>query len=282
MKDVIQAYLFELILVLLVLYALVSTHISMARKKSWVQRSVAEAIDESKKQILESISPRVVFCASIEQVQSEAAEIILAAVNEFSGAVEENARLIVAGDSKRVDISQYFVTIYGAASLINEDDDGNLDDEARQRSNTPYDYARQQASLSKLRFRRYVSLLDSAELSSRSDAIRTEYIGWLKRQQRDLINDANYTMVLSPRAPRWGSSNTSIIGNAGIVEIKGHGESAFAIYDRRIATDLRASLRADIYGSLPKNRREVFSGDQASMSWLAAFISECESAEVGG
>lgn len=282
MKDIIQAYLFELILVLLVLYALVSTHISIAKKKSWVERSVADAIEKSKKEILRSINPRVVFCASIDQVQSEAAEIILAAVKQFTDAVEENARLINTGDSNRIDISQFFVTIYGAASLINEDDDGTLDNTDRQQSNTPYDYARQQASLSKLRFRRYVSLLDSAELSSRSEAIRLEYIGWLKRQQRDLINDANYAMVLSPRAPRWGSSNTTIIGNEGIIEIKGHGGSAFAIYDRRIATDLRASLRADIYGSLPKNRREIFSGDEASMSWLATFINECERAEAGG
>lgn len=270
MKEIVQAYLFELILVSLVLYALVATHISMATKKSWVERSVADAIAESKRQILESISPRVVFCASIDQVKSEAAEIILAAVKEYSAAVDENEKLKDNGDSRQFDISQYFVTIYGAASLSTEDDG------TKQQSNKPYDKARQQASKSKLRFRRYVSLLDSSELSSRSEPIQTEYIGWLKRQKSDLDRDANYAMIVSPRAPRWGSSNTSIIGNTGIIEIKGHGGSAFAIYDRRIATDLRASLRADIYGGLLQNIREISSGDKASMSWLAAFIRDCE------
>ncbi len=283
MADIIQANFLELTLVFLVLYALVSTHISMARKKSAVEKSVADAIEESKKQIQDSISPRVVFCASIDQVRSEAAEIILAAVNEFSTAVEENTKLIKGGDRERRDISQYFVTIYGAASLSNESDaDKDRDNAVTQQSIARYNHAREKATLCKLHFRRYVSLLDSAELSNRSADVRSEYIDWLKRQQRDLINDANYTMVLSPRAPRWGSSNTSIIGNAGIIEIKGHGGSAFAIYDRRIAIDLRVSLRADIYGSLPKNRREIFSGDETSMSWLDTFINECEKAGDGG
>jgi hypothetical protein len=283
MEDFLRNYFVATILILLILYALVSTHVSIAKKKAAIERSVTDAIEESKKQIKASISPRVVFCASIDQVRSEAAEIILAAVSEFSAAVEENARLAKDGSLIQLDISQYFITIYGAASLINESEvDRNLDDAVKRESITRYRGARDQASQSKLRFRRYVSLLDSGELSSRSEAVRAEYIDWLQRQYQDLQNDPNYTMILSPRAPRWGSSNSTIIGNAGIIEIKGHGGSAFAIYDRRIAVDLRTSLRADIYGSLPKNRREISQGDHESMSWLKAFIDQCTVPEGDG
>lgn len=279
MADFVGTHVYELILVILVLTALVSTQVSISRKGSAIDRSVARAIEESKEQIQTSISPRVVFCASIDQVRSEAAEIILAAANEFDAAVVKNAEFRARGTGKEEDISQYFVTIYGAASLAyQEGADTGSDNAVQQKYLTKYNQARQRASQCKLRFRRYVSLLEPAELPGRSEAVQKQYIAWLNDQKRDLARDANYAMIISPRAPRWGSSNTSIIGNEGIVEIKGHGGSAFAIYSERIASDLRASLRADIDGSLPTNRDEISFANKGSMRKLTKLIKECEEA----
>lgn len=279
MQAFLQECFQEVILGLLVLYALVSTQVSTSKKKAAVEVTVASAIEESANQIKKSISPRVVYCASIDQVRSEAAEIITAAANEFSAAVAENTALMKDGSEERKDISQYFVTIYGAASLFNESEAGaKLGSTVRKQSITRYNDAMLLASEKKLHFRRYVSLLDENEMKSRSEGVRTEYVEWLQNQYQSLLRDANYTMIVSPRAPRWGSSNTSIIANPGLVEIKGHGGSAFAIYDRRIAIDLRASLRGDIYEALPQNKREIFSGDEKNMAWFAELIERCKNA----
>lgn len=278
MTDFLQGHYLELALMLIVLYALVSTHFSIYTKKQAIERTVSDAIKESKTQIEKSISPRIVYCASIDQVRSEAAEIISKAAHEFAKAVQENTDLMKDGSQQRKDISQYFVTIYGAASLFNESDAGKkLDDSIRQQSIERYREALALASEKKLHFRRYVSLIDENELKIRSENVKVEYLEWLHEQLGLLHRDANYTMIVSPRAPRWGASNTSLIANPGIIEIKGHGGSAFAIYDRRIAVDLRVSLRGDIYDALPQNKREVFSGDEESMKWFEGFINKCDS-----
>jgi hypothetical protein len=279
MADFIRAHLYDLILASLVIMALVSTWISIAKNTSAIDESVRQAIEESKNQIKDSIEPEVVFCASIDQVRSEAARIISAAAEEFEIAVAQNAEARAKGESEPKDISQYFITIYGAASLgYQKDLDLALDNAVKQTCLEKYNRARQRASESKLRFRRYVSLLEPGELKNRSDRVQKQYIIWLKDQKSDLEKDANYSMILSPRAPRWGSSNTSIIGNEGIVEIKGQGGSAFAIYSKRIASDLRASLKADIGSALESNRIEISSARQDRMAKLTEVIEACEKA----
>lgn len=277
MQDFFREYYFEAILAVLILYALVSTNIKASRKKSSIEVNVASAIRDAKAQIERAINPRVIYCASIDQVRTEASQIISDAANEFVVASSENSRLIAEGSEERQDISQYFVTIYGAASLFNESDAGKkLDSEARKDSIKRYNDALALAARHKLIFRRYVSLLSETDLAGRSKNIQDEYLHWLHQQRATLEADQNYTMIVSPRAPQWGSSNTTIIANSGLVEIKGHGNSAFAIYDRRIAVDLRASLRGDIYEAMPQNKTEIGSGNSERMKWFDEFISNCE------
>jgi hypothetical protein len=229
-------------LIALIIYALIATNIQIKNNKLEIAIEIEKAVNESSKQIERSISPRVVYWASIDQVRTEAAQIISEAAVEFATAAAENAKLIVEGSEERRDISQYFVTIYGAASLFNESEAGQkLDAADRKLSISRYNEATELAAKHKLQFRRYVSLIGGSELSTRSVGVQNEYIEWLIQQQKALARDANYTIIVSPRAPHWGSSNSSIIGNPGIVEVKGHGNSAFAIYDRRISIDLRSN-----------------------------------------
>lgn len=273
----VQNYLIITTIVIVILSAL-SVKITIRDRKNKIESEFAAAIKKSSSQILQTISPRVVFCSSIEQVRTEAAIIISDAAKNYSDAIKRNSD-IRAEDTKGEleELSQYFVTIYGAASLVNESEAGSvLDDNTRAISIKKYTDALESASESKLQLRRYVSLLRPNDLKDRSPSVRDEYVDWLYEQRKLLKKDPNYVIITSPRAPQWGSSNTSFISNSGLVEIKGHGNSAFAIYDERIAGSLRNSLRKDINDAMPQNRMEINVGNHDRMEWLNDFIANCE------
>lgn len=277
MQEFLQQNFLFIVTIVIVLYAIIALNIRVRTNKEKIEHEFKIEIEKSKEQIENSISPRVVFCSSIEQVRNEAANIISEAADNFSKATEENAKRRAKNKDKLIDISQYFVTIYGAASLFNESEAGSiLSEDVREDSINSYLKALDSAARSKLQRRRYVSLITDSELKDRSESVKKEYIDWLKEQKALIKKDPNYIVIVSPRAPQWGSSNTSIITKSGLIEIKGHGRSAFAIDDERIAIGLRSSLRKSIYDAQPQNRREIHRNDEDSMEWLEKLISSCD------
>ena len=234
-----------------------------------VQIAVDAAIARSRSEINNAISPQVTFCSSIDQVRSEAANLILRASDSFKKAVDHNAEAFEEGAAEPEQVSDYFVTIYGSASLGNESEAGvGLDDEIRRRSIDEYQAALDRAASVQIQFRRYISLMSSAEFRGRSPGVREEYRGWLKGQVEQLNSDPNYTLIVSPRAPQWGTSNTTFLTRDGLIEVKGHGRAAIVVDDQRIAVRLRLSLQSDVYAALKKNRREINRADSAALDWL--------------
>ena len=190
-----------------------------------VQKAIEDAIKDSKKDIERAISPKVIFLSSIDQVRRETAGFISKASDQFKDASDKKAKEVKENESgaSSIDLSKYFITIYGSASLGNESQVGEQpEDEARRESIRKYQAAMDKAKSVQIQFHRYISLMSQGGFGRRSGEIQREYVDWLQKQLRLINDDSNYTLILSPRAPQWGTSSTTFLAYQGIIEVKGH------------------------------------------------------------
>jgi len=226
-----------------------------------------DLISQSKKEVRDALTPYITFLPTIALVRKEAADIISRAAQSFKDARHRNSERFGMGDGKSSeDLTDFYITMYGSAYLGQNHDD--LTSSSKDESITVYQEALRKASKDKVQFRRYVGLIPQSEISSRSEPIKQSYISWLKKQMSYLNSDPSYTLIISPRAPQWGTSNSTIITKDAILELKGNGSTGILIDDSRISNEMRGSLRDDIYDSAPSNRREINIIDDEQIKWL--------------
>jgi len=244
-----------------------------------IQKSVVDAlekeIEESKKAIKDAISPHVIFCPGIDQVRKEAAALIRRAADEYDVAIRKRSNTGGADGADVEPLPEFFITIYGAASLGNRSDaDESISKKESVASIKEYEAALAFSETTNIEFRRYVSLMTADQYENRSDKVKNEYADWLNSQIEQIQKDPNYTLIISPRAPQWGTSNTTFLTRQGLIEVKGHGNAAFVIDDTRIAIRMRASLRQDIYQALPSNVTTINSKRDTELEWFKNQIRE--------
>jgi len=220
-------------------------------------------------ELIRSVSPRIVFCATPEDVAKEAASLVDAARRAFEDRLQKKESSELGGshvDSAAEPESDYrendFVVFYGAAAIGEGDTEGaHL-----------YRKAVDDAMSSGMRVRRYVHLLSPDDLKGRSDPIANTFLAWIGRQYDELMKSPDAFLINNVRAPQWGAANANLVTNAGLLEIKAGGQSALAVYDPAIAATMRRSMRTELNAARLGNRTEYSRSDTAAMKKLRALI----------
>lgn len=205
-------------------------------------------LDDHMEKLLSRVNPRVVHCVSPEEVSYEAVLLI-----------EET---IKARDKHREnDKDNYpFISIFGAVDLGEH--------------HKKYTNSLSEALEKRIRISRYARFLAPEELKSRKKEIIKQYSEWLSRQKEELLSNEHSTLFHNIRAPQWGSANSSLITNIGILEIKASGHAALAIYDESIARTMKNSLHDELEKASNKNKERYTDNN---MEKLEKHISEVKS-----
>lgn len=186
-------------------------------------------LDRHMKALLGRVNPKVVHCVSPEEVSYEAILLIKETINERDKFRDEDKE------------NYPFISIFGAVDLGEH--------------HKEYSNALSAALEKKIRISRYARFLALEELKIRKIEIIQQYYEWLKRQKIELLENEHSTLYDNIRAPQWGSANSSLITNIGILEIKASGHAALAIYDESIARTMKTSLHNELEKASDKNKK---------------------------
>lgn len=85
---------------------------------------------------------------------------------------------------------------------------------------------------------RYISLLDSADYQRRVQRTKSAYKHWIAKQIALLEGNPRYTFYDSPRAPKWGSSRSSIFTKQALLDVVGTGLSGVLVRGEQVAQEL--------------------------------------------
>ncbi len=242
-----------LLMVLILVFAVLVLNFLRTREVTdELQEKIDETIEQSKEEMFKAIQPSVMFCSSRGEVKRAAAELIEDAAENFRKYKEKERNKDKNADIlDKKEYEEYYIAIYGSASLSvkkSEENDAEHKD---------YEAAAQKAKRELIPWRRYVSLLTNNDegqaFKSRTSEKRQEYINWLKHQSKLIAEDPQYTLIVTPRAPEWGTSSTTLLTNGALMEIKADGNAAIVIKGEGVSRNLRRALRDEIQGTKPEN-----------------------------
>jgi hypothetical protein len=119
----------------------------------------------------------------------------------------------------------------------------------------------------RLNVTRYISLLDPAEYKKRDPEVREAYLRWLKKQISLLERNPNYVFFNCLRAPKWGSSRSSIFTERAVLDVIGNGLSGVLIRGEQVARTLREGSQTLFINAANKP-------EQYSKSLLETYVGE--------
>lgn len=85
---------------------------------------------------------------------------------------------------------------------------------------------------------RYISLLDKGDYQRRIPKTQAAYRSWLTKQIALLEGNPHYSFYDSPRAPKWGSSRSSMITQRALLDVVGNGLSGVLIRGDQVAEEI--------------------------------------------
>lgn len=170
-----------------------------------------------------------------------------------------------------------FVIFYGSATLSTpEGSHGRhgarrvlVEDEDLQSPEHVYAGALEAAASDQIRMRRYICLLSTEEFRRRGQAVRREYLEWLRSQYHQLGRNPNYRLTSAVRAPAWNSNAARIITRRQVLEISGNGEAALAVFGVTEAEVVRRHARKTVLGDARNRNQAVHYGESPPWATLA-------------
>lgn len=85
---------------------------------------------------------------------------------------------------------------------------------------------------------RYISLLDISDYRRRIRRTQSAYKAWIAKQIGLLEGNPRYTFYDSPRAPKWGSSRSSIFTKRALLDVVGNGVTGVLVRGDQVAQEL--------------------------------------------
>src|ERR1041385_4534892 len=85
---------------------------------------------------------------------------------------------------------------------------------------------------------RYISLLDVPDYKRRLPKTKAAYKAWLKKQIDLLDGNTHYTFYDSPRAPKWGSSRSTIFTKRSMLDVVCNGVTGVLVRGDQVAREL--------------------------------------------
>lgn len=85
---------------------------------------------------------------------------------------------------------------------------------------------------------RYISLLDISDYQRRIPKTKSAYKAWISKQIGLLEGNPRYTFYDSPRAPKWGSSRSSIFTKQSLLDVVGNGVTGVLVRGDQVAQEL--------------------------------------------
>lgn len=85
---------------------------------------------------------------------------------------------------------------------------------------------------------RYISLLDVADYQRRIPKTQSAYKAWIAKQIGLLEGNPRYIFYDSPRAPKWGSSRSSIFTKRALLDVVGNGLTGVLVRGDQVAQEL--------------------------------------------
>jgi len=86
---------------------------------------------------------------------------------------------------------------------------------------------------------RYISLLDEIEYAKRVEPTRQAYKKWIAKQIFLLEQNVKYEFYDCMRAPKWGSSRSSVFTEHAVLDVIGPGTSGFVVRGEQVARTVR-------------------------------------------
>lgn len=172
--------------------------------------------------IRKTLTPTIISLDSRDKVLREAADMILKAINEVSK-------------------SKKHIMYVGSGDLLKD----NVDDEDADKKTaaSEYESVMSQVMNDSIPVVRYISLLEDVDFLKRVPSTREAYKNWLKKQIRNLERNERYSFYESLRAPKWGSSRSSIFTSSAVLDVVGNGESGILIRGDQVADDLKRTSK---------------------------------------
>lgn len=175
-------------------------------EKSW--RSLTEWVTTH-------LSPTIISLHAREEVLKEATDLISTVITEPSK-------------------SNRFIVYIGSGDLLKDpphDEEGST-------PLTEYQSVIARVKNDAVEVTRYISLLDKSDYHKRIPATQAAYKKWLIKQISLLEVNPNYTFYDCPRAPKWGSSRSSIFTQRALLDVVGNGQSGVLIRGEQVAQEL--------------------------------------------
>ncbi|HJP91774.1 MAG TPA: hypothetical protein VJ875_07445 [Pyrinomonadaceae bacterium] len=149
-------------------------------------------------------------------------------------AVLKQAGDIINTTLKEPSQSNKFIVYVGSGDLLKdppETDEGNS-------PLTDYQSALARLKNDGIAISRYISLLDKSDYQRRIPQTRAAYKRWILKQIALLDGNPQYTFYDTPRAPKWGSSRSSIFSYRALLDVIGNGQSGVLVRGDRVAQEL--------------------------------------------
>lgn len=166
--------------------------------------------------ITDHLSPAILSLDSREKVLRQATDLINTASRE-------------ATESNR------YIVYVGSGDLLKDppNEESEKDNPAM-----AYQSSIQSAKNDQITMVRYISLLDDEDFKRRIHQTQTDYLRWLDKQITNLEGNRNYTFWDCPRAPKWGSSRSSIFTERALLDVIGNGQTGVLIRGDQISNAL--------------------------------------------
>src|SRR6266404_4556727 len=127
-----------------------------------------------------------------------------------------------------------FVDYVGSGDLLKDPPQSDDGDSAA----TIYQSATARLRNDAVRTTRYISLLDTSDYQRRLPKTQVAYKAWIAKQINLLEGNPRYTFYDSPRAPKWGSSRSSIFTKRALLDVVGNGLTGVLVRGDQVAQEL--------------------------------------------
>lgn len=154
-----------------------------------------------------------------------------------------------------------------------------------------YQGALEELSSKSVAVARIVNMMEHDEFISRGSDIQEKYLNWLHNQRSQMQRNPNYRLINSPRAPKWGAPNASILLSDAMATISNKNGVTYVIKDPYVSRRIANAAFDEIYSGNKENisiyKKDGYSDhDKAShfytVNILKAEITELETVKKKG
>jgi hypothetical protein len=132
-----------------------------------------------------------------------------------------------------------FVVYVGSGDLLRDPPPSDEGDSP----STTYQSAIARLKNDEVKTTRYISLLDVSDYRRRIRKTQSAYKAWISKQIGLLEGNPRYTFYDSPRAPKWGSSRSSIFTKRALLDVVGNGITGMLVRGDQVAQELLKGSR---------------------------------------